>query len=80
MKWVTNVYDYRQDDAREVYEQELHGYITQDRAPSWEEHLAWCQRYAIGTPLPIAVPGAWSIERLEQGGYIGLYETKLVEE
>lgn len=70
MRFLTNVYDPRKSDARQCImcaEDETQG-------EAWRKQENWLRGKIIGKPQQANVPNAYTVEQLEEIGYVGIYE------
>lgn len=67
MKFLTNIYDPKQPDAKQylVYR------ANEDREAQWQYHLRWLSDKYIGTPQP---SDKYSVRALINMNIVGVYE------
>lgn len=70
MTHVTNIYDYRKEDAINKF---IFSFNGGSKKVQFENHVKWAKKFHIGRPKATE---HLTSECLEESGFIGLYDTK----
>jgi hypothetical protein len=73
MKWLSNIYNPKEDDAR----YHVTRMIDETDQEAWERYLDWLKGKVIGQPKATS---AFTVEELEEMKMVGVYLPNWIEE